>query len=104
MSGPVVVFTLDQDNPERGEIKRFDNLEYAARFVEAQVESGVPSEALTVFKVHELPIVVTYRPVVSLSPVGNAEGEEPAPAGVERKPYEKDGERLSTALERPQDI
>jgi hypothetical protein len=111
MSGPVVVFTSDPENPDRGEIKRFDNLEFAERFVEAQVDAGVAADTMKVFKVTELPVVVTYRPVVSLTAIAEAAetpaDEEPVPAASpppERKPYERDGERLSAALERPQDI
>jgi hypothetical protein len=108
MSGPVVVFIADPDNPDRGEIKRFDNLEFTERFVEAQVDGGVEAERMKVFKVSELPVVVTYRPVVALSALPEQDvpvAVEAAPATApERKAYEKDGERLSAALERPQDI
>jgi hypothetical protein len=105
MSSPVVVFTTEKDNPERGEIKRFDNLQNAQRFVELLIEQGVPSETLQVFKVAEVPVVVTYRPVVSLSAViaspEDPPGEdEPTVSSTppERRPYEKNGERLSAVL------
>jgi hypothetical protein len=104
MSGNVIVFTADQDNPERGEIKRFDNLELAERFVEALVAEGIPSETLKVFKIAEVPVVVTYRPVVSFAaPVVADESPEPAEA-PERKAYERDGERLSTLMRRPEEV
>jgi hypothetical protein len=104
MSSPVVVFTVDQDNPERGEIKRFDNLEFAERFIEAQVEAGVPSETLKVFKAVEIPVVVTYRPVVSLTPLPESGEESGVEEPVERRPYERHGERLSAALQRPEEV
>lgn len=100
MSDGVAVFVTDQGNPEYGRINRFASLELAERFVEGQIQDGVPVETLQVFTVSEIPVAVSYRPMVSLSQesgVVEAPGAEIAP---EARPYERDGQRLSSVLPR----
>jgi hypothetical protein len=96
----VVVFIAEQDNPEQGTLKRFESAELAERFVESQLESDVAVESLKVFKVAEIPLAVSYRPVVSLSAQQASTGDAPAEEAAEAKPYEKDGQRLSSVLPR----
>jgi hypothetical protein len=99
MSDGVAVFVTDQDNPEYGRINRFASLELAERFVEAQIQDGTAVETLKVFTVSEIPLAVSYRPVVSLAPESGAV-EAPAEGAVEATPYERDGQRLSSVLPR----
>jgi hypothetical protein len=103
MGAQVVVFTPDQDNPERGELKRFESLELAERFVESLLGQGVAQETLNVFTVSQIPLAVSYRPIVSLV-AAESNGGSANEAAAEERPYEKDGERLSAALERPSDV
>jgi hypothetical protein len=95
----VVVFITDQDNPEHGTLKRFESAELAERFVESQLEAEIPVESLKVFKVADIPLAVSYRPVVSLSAQAAATTEAAA-SKADAKPYEKDGQRLSSVLPR----
>jgi hypothetical protein len=73
MAGKTVVMVLDQDDPNRGEIKLLADGNEAARLAEDLLESGVDVERIRVFDAVELALKVAHRPVVSL---GTGAGEE----------------------------
>jgi len=66
MAGTIVVMVLEQDDPNRGEIKFLRDSSDAARLAEGLIESGIETERIRVFDASELAMRVAHRPVVSL--------------------------------------
>jgi hypothetical protein len=66
MAGTIVVMILEQDDPNRGEIKFLSDSSEAARLAEGLIESGIETERIRIFDASELAMKVAHRPVVSL--------------------------------------
>jgi hypothetical protein len=83
MAGTIVVMILEQDDPNRGEIKFLSDSSEAARLAEGLIESGIEVERIRVFDASELAMKVAHRPVVSL---GADESDYASTPGLDEEP------------------
>jgi len=102
MSEKFLVFLSDEDSPDRGEIRFFDDAEQGSLHAESLLESGYEQPRIRVFTSTEVEVLVSHRPVVSLvDPDGSekrdaAEEGEPSENGEGETAGVKDGVRLSS--------
>ncbi len=74
MSEKFLILLSDEDSPDRGEIRFFDDAEQVSLHAESLLESGYEQTRLRIFTSAEVEVIVTHRPVVSV--VGNGEKKE----------------------------
>ncbi len=126
MNPKTIVLLLQEENGSRGEVNEFDDPQDAERYIGGLLEAGFDRLLIRVLSAHDLDLLVTQKPVVSLladegppapaaevarEPVGvTATNEEsasmqasevpsnPEPAGKESEPYTQNGVRFSSAF------
>ena len=102
MSEKFLVFLSDEDSPDRGEIRFFDDAEQVSLHTESLLESGCEQPRIRIFTSTEVEVLVRHRPVVSLvDPDGSekrdaAEEGEPSENGEGETAGVRDGVRLSS--------
>lgn len=126
MNAKTIVLLLNEDSGNRGEVNEFDDPQDAEQYIGGLLEAGFERPRIRVLSAHDLDLLVTQKPVVSLladespaapavevakEPAAAATGSdgaaamqasevpaEPASVGTESEPYTQNGVRFSSAF------
>lgn len=71
MADQVIILVTDRGDPKHGEITVLEDASKAARLVETLLEAGFEQERIRVFHGGDVPMKVSYRPVVELPAAGD---------------------------------
>lgn len=66
MANQIIVLVTDRGDPKHGEITVLDETEKAERLIETLLEAGFEQERIRVFTGNDIPMKVSYRPVVEI--------------------------------------
>lgn len=86
MADQIIILVSDRGDEKHGEITVLDDSAKAERLVETLLEAGFEQERIRVFHGSDVPMKVTYRPVVEIPDGGDnssRRGDDPSGEGVE---------------------
>ncbi len=66
MANQIIVLVTDRGDPKHGEITVLDAVDKAERLIETLLEAGFEQERIRVFTGNDVPMKVSYRPVVEI--------------------------------------
>jgi len=66
MANQIIVLVMDRGDPKHGEITVLDATDKAERLIETLLEAGFEQERIRVFAGNDIPMKVSYRPVVEI--------------------------------------
>lgn len=128
MNTRTIVILLQENSSNHGEVNEFDHPQDAERYIEGLLEAGYERQSIRALTAHDIDLLVTQKPVVSLVSDGGptapavevseepvqvasskdgaaemqASGEpaEPVSVSAESEPYTRNGVRFSSMFGR----